>query len=92
MKWKTIQWVRIVFLVGCLSLGGLRASSWATEEELFDAVRSGDLARINALIFAKADVNAKDKKGFTALMYASAAGQTEVVRALIAAKADVNAK
>jgi ankyrin repeat protein len=61
---------------------------------LFDAAREGDLARVKSLIAAKADVNAKNKKGRTrtALMWASTNGHVEVVKALLAAKADVNVK
>jgi serine/threonine-protein phosphatase 6 regulatory ankyrin repeat subunit B len=44
------------------------------------------------LLAAGADVNAKDKDGVTALMWASQGGHITVVQALLAAKADVNAK
>lgn len=50
------------------------------------------MSRVNALVAAKANVNAQDSDGNTALMLASGNGHTEVVRALLAAKADVNAK
>ena len=41
---------------------------------------------------AMADVNAKDRDGWTALIVASQNGHQNVVQALIAARADVNAK
>ena len=41
---------------------------------------------------AKADVNAAENDGKTALMSASANGHLEVVQALLAARADVNAR
>ena len=47
---------------------------------------------VQALIAAKADVNAKRRDGATALMLASEERHLEVVQALIAAKADVNVK
>ena len=92
MKEKTIQWVHVVFLIGCLVLGGLSAPSWGAEGGLLDAAGAGDLSRVKSLIAAKADVNAKDEYGLTALMLASMRDRVEVVRALLAAKADVNAK
>jgi uncharacterized protein len=92
MKEKTIQWVHVVFLIGCLVLGGLLAPSWGAEGGLLDAAGAGDLARVKSLIAAKADVNAKDEYGLTALILASMRGRVDVVRALLAAKADVNTK
>ncbi len=92
MKKKTIQGVQVVFLTGCLVLGGFSASSWAAEANLIDAASAGDLARVRSLLAAGSDVNAKDKDGVTALMKASQSGRIEVVRALLEAKANVNAK
>ena len=60
--------------------------------KLFDAASAGDLAKVKALIAARADVNAKNNVGDTALMMASGFGHLEVVQALLAAKADMNAK
>jgi ankyrin repeat protein len=67
-------------------------SSPTRDSELHEAAEQGDLSRVNALIAAKANPNAKDSDGNTALMLASDKGHTDVVRALLAAKADVNAK
>ena len=47
---------------------------------------------VQALIDKGADVNAKDKKGATALMLASQKGYKEIVQLLITKGADVNAK
>ncbi|MCU0924108.1 MAG: ankyrin repeat domain-containing protein, partial [Burkholderiaceae bacterium] len=60
--------------------------------ELFEAAQRGDLTRVGALLEAKADINAKDSFGFTALMYASLKGHVPVVGALLEAKADANAE
>ncbi len=65
---------------------------------LMEAAYYGQIKAVNALITAKADVNAKTKDGWTALMVAvynentnSLEIQTEEIKRLIAAKADVNA-
>src|SRR5271157_1133937 len=58
---------------------------------LIDAAEIGDVKTVRALIKAGADVNARDKHGWTALMIATANGQTDVVETLIKAGADVNA-
>jgi ankyrin repeat protein len=58
------------------------ATSSGAEGNLFDAAGEGDLARVKALIEAKADVNAKDTYRATALKYASSAGHVEVVKLL----------
>ena len=92
MKKGTIQWVRVVLLTGYLVIGGLSAWSWGAELNLFDAAAVGDLVRVKSFITAKADVNAKNKDGTTALMYACENGRVEVVQVLLGAKADVKAK
>jgi ankyrin repeat protein len=68
------------------------APSSAAQDNLNDATEAGDLSRVKALLAAKADVNATDPDGTTALFLAAQNGHLEVVQALLAAKADVNAK
>jgi ankyrin repeat protein len=62
------------------------------EADLTTAAASGNLPRVEALLAAKAPVNATRNFGYheTALMLASENGHPEVVRALLAAQADVN--
>jgi uncharacterized protein len=80
----------LLVLLACVSAG---ARANAQGDNLINAADKGDLARVKALLSAKADVNAKRVDGgVTALMAASANGHLEVVRALLAANADVNAK
>ena len=64
----------------------------AQEDDLIKAAGRGDLARVKALLDAKADVNAKLEDCTTALIFASQKGYLEVVRALLDEKADVNTK
>jgi len=54
------------------------------------AVHDGDLAKVDALIRAHADVNARNRFGSTPLYEAALAGNTEVIRKLLKAKADPN--
>jgi ankyrin repeat protein len=61
-------------------------------QELFTAARSGDFARIAALLDAGARHDAADEAGETALMHAAHCGHAAAVRMLIAAGADVHAK
>jgi outer membrane protein assembly factor BamB len=60
-------------------------------EELFDAARRGDRARVAQLIEAGFDVNAKARYDATALMFAADRGHLEIVRLLVERGADVNA-
>ena len=69
------------------------AVSGAQAEKLIAAALSGDLSLINALLAAKADPNAKEPDGETALIAsATAKGHVDVVNALLAAGANPNAK
>jgi ankyrin repeat protein len=55
-------------------------------------MRAHDERMVDVLIRAGADVNLRNEIGFTALMWASAAGRASIVEKLIAAGADVNAR
>ena len=59
-------------------------------QQLLSAAEKGDKAAVEALLAAKADVNAKTIFGRTALMQAAFGGHAEVAQALLAAGADVN--
>jgi len=58
---------------------------------LFDAAHKGDAARIEKLIAAKADVNARDPYGRTPLHVATFARQRAAIQALAKAGADLGA-
>lgn len=58
---------------------------------LIDAVRAGDIRKVQRLIAANVDVNEALFNGFTALHMAAQTGQTDIARRLIEAGADVNA-
>jgi ankyrin repeat protein len=77
----------LLFLMGALSAGAARAE----QPRLVDAAKSGDRAAVRALVEAKADVNAADASGTTALHWVTYHDDVESASLLIAAGADVNA-
>lgn len=62
--------------------------------ELIDAIMSGNLAQVQALIATGVDLNSQNHglygSGFTALHTAARYGKTDIARALIAAGANIN--
>jgi len=58
----------------------------------FDAVRSNNVVAVREAISSGANVNAKDKNGWTALMQAAYNNSLEVAKLLIKKGADVNAR
>ena len=62
------------------------------EQDLLSAALDNNLVKVQALIKAGVNVNAKTKDGLTSLMQASQDGRIAIVQALIKAGADVNAK
>jgi hypothetical protein len=61
-------------------------------DQLFEAVRKGDVAAVTALLDKGADVNAKFRYGTTALFKAAERGHTEVVKLLLARGVDTSVK
>ena len=59
--------------------------------KVFEAIRNNDLSAVKVQL-GSGDVNAKDKRGTTPLMYAAAYGSADAVKILIEAGADVNSK
>ena len=77
-------------VLAMLLLGTLTTTVQATpeqEQELIDAAKGGDIAKVKEPIKAGVDVNAKSNGGWTALMHAAEEGNTEIVKLLKSAGA-----
>ena len=77
----------IGLMVFCLICQGIRAQS---SDEVFKAVRAGDLAKVKTIIEAGTDVNVKDRYGLTPLAVCAQTGQKAIAGYLIKKKADLN--
>ncbi len=83
------------FLLSLLALPFLQATQNPKQElndQLYEAVRKGDVAAVTSLLDRGADVNAKFRYGTTALFKAAERGHTEVVRVLLERGADLKVK
>lgn len=69
----------------------LFAANRSRRNVLFPLVKQGDVAAV-ARVASPANVNARDKWGWTPLMHAAAAGNEDLCRALLAAGADAAAR
>ncbi len=65
-------------------------SSWASRE-LFEAILSGDAAKVRELLGKGVDINARDEDGWTLLRVAAGLGYLEVAK-LLEHGADVSAE
>lgn len=76
-----------------LVFGAMVCGSGIVADEIHEAVRAGDIGKIQALLAANPEaVNAKAKSGgATPLHVAMLKGNIEVVKALLAAKPEINA-
>jgi uncharacterized protein len=83
----------ILILYISLLIGGI-AKAYGSEkpDQLFQAVKSGNVSDVNAAINSGTDINTKDSEGLTLLMLASQEGRVEVVRLLLEKGARVNVK
>ncbi|HEV3062560.1 MAG TPA: ankyrin repeat domain-containing protein [Vicinamibacterales bacterium] len=85
-----------------LGLAALTGSVWlsaqspagtaALDGSLYTAIRSGDAAKLRALITTPADANVRAAEGYTPLMNAASVGSLDAVRFLIDKGADINAQ
>jgi ankyrin repeat protein len=80
-----------VFTVGVWWIGMVGAEE-TLDEQLIQATVQRDVALVKRLLAKGADVNARDKDGWTVLMRAAPGGNVELLEVLVAGGADVNAK
>jgi ankyrin repeat protein len=73
-----------------LLLCGLAAAAEIPGDQLLGEIRKGDLAALRSSLAHGANVNARDAKGATALMYAALYGDVEHVNLLLDKGADPN--
>ena len=80
-----------------LVLGLDRLANWEIVDPevspLMRAAETGDIGQVRQLMKAGADINARDQRGFTALMHACMSDNSsgEIVKTLLEARANVNA-
>src|SRR5437660_1580397 len=93
---KPSRYFCLILLVACSALivvGQSQEKNPPSDAALRKAAQDGDLQAVKDLLAKGADVNAKDDKGKTALLWAAPARDNpEMMRLLIAKGADVNAK
>src|SRR5437764_6851432 len=70
----------------------LHAAEANLSDQFYNAIRGDNRQAVTKLLADGADVNSRDSRGNTPLMYAAAVGSADVMRQLMAAGADVNAK
>ncbi|TRW14545.1 ankyrin repeat domain-containing protein [Glacieibacterium frigidum] len=78
----------VLLLVSSVAMAAEVPTPERAQALLFDAAKLGRADLVPALVAAGADVNARDARGFTALILAAYNDQPAVLDALIAAKAD----
>lgn len=84
-------WATSALFVLVSSCGSVAAQAQATGTPFYQAIRNNDLAAVRALL-RKSDVNTRDPRGATPLMYAAAVGSLEAMKLLAEAGADINAR
>src|SRR2546430_291947 len=80
-----------VLLVGCCTISTAAAQpAGGPADDLYQAIRTNNLARLKTLVRTPADANAPDPAGETPLMISAAAGSIDAMRVLLDQGADAN--
>jgi uncharacterized protein len=83
---------RLLSLVVGTLIACAAAAAPTEAEKLLKAAEAGDGARAETLLASGVDINSRDKRGFTPLMYAAANDRVETIALLVRRGADVNAR
>jgi ankyrin repeat protein len=83
------RFISIILLFAAVSVLAV-TQCIASGTSLHDAVHRCDIKKVDALLNQKADVNVKDDRGRTPLMWASFLGQTEIARRLLKQNPNLN--
>ena len=86
------RWLSVVLILVLLSWAGISGAAATVDDQLMEASKRGDMRLVKTILEKGADVNAVDKGGATALIYAADGGHVKVVGLLLEKGADVNAK
>jgi len=82
---------RLPHAIGLAAMLGVTAASQESSgENFYTAIRANDLARLDGLLTVSGDVNAKDERGITPLMYAAWIGSVDAMKRLLDRGADPN--
>jgi ankyrin repeat protein len=81
--------VQIAHFIGVVLVG---CGNPETDHALIDASREGNIEAVQQHLASGTDVNAKDNRGRTPLLWAAFTDRMEIAELLIAKGADVNAK
>jgi hypothetical protein len=87
-----LQKVFLFSLAGLLFFQTATPSKQELNDQLYEAVRKGDVAAVKSALDRGADVNAKFRYGTTALFKAAERGNAEVTKLLLERGADVKVK
>ena len=91
MKHLLLTTIAAVVLVGCATTESPEPqTAKAPDISLFEAADRGNIEAVKQHIAAGTDVNAKDVRGWTPLLYAAQEGHNQVVELLIENGADMN--
>jgi ankyrin repeat protein len=88
----TRLWFAVVLILALFPSVGMPKATGTIDEQLMEAAKRGDPARVKVILDKGAEINATDKGGTTALIHAADSGHITVVRLLLEKGADVNAK
>ena len=83
--------IQAVILAAALAFAPQTADKTALNEELWNAARAGDVARVTKALDSGAEINSGNRYKATALFFAADKGHVEVIKLLIDRGAEVNA-